>query len=306
MSTLPSAQNRGLTWPAVLMLTAAPLLWSANAVVGHLAHALISPFALNLMRWALALLVLLPLGWGALRASGVLLGLWRYWAVVGMLGIGCYNSLLYLALETSSPLNVTLVGSSMPIWMLALGRIFWGTAITARQIGGAILSILGVGVVLSRGDIAVLRNMELVAGDLFILLATILWALYTWLLTRYTGPVQLRANWAAFLLAQVIFGLFWALILGGIENAMGRFYWVPSWELAAILLFIAVGPAILAYRFWGGGVQRTSPAVAGFFANLIPLFTAILSALVLGQQPSVYHGVAFLLIVGGIIVSSRQ
>lgn len=295
-----------LSWPAVLMLTAAPLLWAGNAVVGHLAQALISPFALNLVRWVLALLILLPLGWATLHRSGALRGLWRYWALVGLLGIGCYNGLLYLALETSSPLNITLVGSSMPIWMLTLGRIFWGTPITARQMGGAILSIMGVIVVLTRGNMAVLQNMEFVAGDFFILLATILWAFYTWLLTRYAGPADLRANWAAFLLAQVIFGLLWAILFGGFEIALGRFYWTPSWELAAMLIFIAVGPAILAYRFWGGGVQRTSPAVAGFFANLIPLFTAILSTVFLGQQPSAYHGVAFILIVGGIVLSSRK
>ena len=72
------------------------------------------------------------------------------------------------------------------------------------------------------------------------------------------------------------------------------------------LLFIALGPAILAYRFWGLGVQRSSPAVAGFFGNLIPLFTALLSIALLGEAPRLYHGLAFVLIVGGIMVSSRR
>lgn len=288
------------------MLTIPPLLWAGNTIVGRLAHDLISPFALNLARWALALCLLLPLAW---RTPGLLAhvrALWRYYALLGMLGIGCYNSLLYLALETSSPLNVTLVGASMPVWMLALGRVFWGTSVTLRQMAGAGLSILGVAVVLSRGDVQALRQMQLVPGDLFILLATVLWAVYTWLLTRYPGPPQFKANWSAFLLAQVVFGLLWSVLFTGVEAGLGRFFVVPGWPLAGMLLFISIGPAILAYRFWGTGVQRTSPAVAGFFANLIPLFTALLSIPVLGDAPELYHALAFVLIVGGIVVSSRQ
>lgn len=79
-----------------------------------------------------------------------------------------------------------------------------------------------------------------------------------------------------------------------------------SWQLAAALLFIAVGPALLAYRAWGAGVARAGPSVAGFFANLTPLFTAVLSSAFLGEAPHMYHALAFMLIVGGIVVSSRR
>jgi drug/metabolite transporter (DMT)-like permease len=79
-----------------------------------------------------------------------------------------------------------------------------------------------------------------------------------------------------------------------------------SWPLAAALLFIAVGPALMAYRSWGAGVARAGPAVAGFFSNLTPLFTAVLSSAFLGESPSLYHVLAFALIVGGIVVSARR
>ena len=71
-------------------------------------------------------------------------------------------------------------------------------------------------------------------------------------------------------------------------------------------MYVALGPAVLAYRCWGLGVQRAGPAVAGFFSNLTPVFAAILSALFLGESPQLYHGVAFVLIVVGIWVASRQ
>ncbi|MEX8192002.1 DMT family transporter [Comamonas guangdongensis] len=298
--------NSTLKPSTVAMLTLAPLLWAGNAIVGRLAHELISPFALNFARWCLAFVLLLPLAWQVLRSSSPIWPLWREYLVLGLLGIGCYNALLYLALKTSTPLNVTLVSSSMPVWMLAIGRLCWGIAVSRRQVYGALLSVLGVAVVLSRGDLPSLLKLRFVAGDLFMVLATMAWALYTWLLSRSTGPQEVKTQWAGFLLAQLVFGLGWSGLFTGGEALLGEFRFVAGWPLLGALLFIAVGPAILAYRFWGMGVQRSTPAIAGFFGNLIPLFTALLSILVLGETPRPYHGIAFALIVAGIVVSSRK
>ncbi|NBT56948.1 MAG: EamA family transporter, partial [Betaproteobacteria bacterium] len=67
-----------------------------------------------------------------------------------------------------------------------------------------------------------------------------------------------------------------------------------------------IGPAVIAYRCFGLGIQRVGPAMAGFFSNLTPLFAAVLSAAFLGELPHVYHGLAFALIVGGILVSAQR
>ena len=106
--------------------------------------------------------------------------------------------------------------------------------------------------------------------------------------------------------AQLVFGLGWSGAFAGVEWASGRTHIAWGWPLAAALAFIAIGPAVVAYRCWGVGVQRAGPAVAGFFINLTPLFAALLSAAFLGETPHLFHGVAFALIVGGIVVSSRQ
>jgi drug/metabolite transporter (DMT)-like permease len=171
---------------------------------------------------------------------------------------------------------------------------------------GAVLSILGVLVVLSRGDWAQLMAVRLVAGDLFILLATACWSWYSWLLSRRDEPEAIRKDWAAFLLAQVVFGLAWSGLFAGMEWGLTDAHITWGWPLISALAFVAVGPAVLAYRCWGMGVQQAGPAVAGFFANLTPLFAAIFSAAFLGELPHLYHALAFGLIIGGIWVSSRQ
>lgn len=295
-----------LTPRTAALLTLPPLLWAGNAVVGRLVVDLVPPLTLNFLRWLLAFVLLLPLAAWVLRPGSGLWAHWRRFALLGLLGVGLYNALQYLALHTSTALNVTLVASSMPLWMMALGRLFFDARITRPQLLGALLSMAGVAVVLARGNLAQLAQLQLVPGDLYMLAATIAWAWYSWLLARRAEPDAIRADWAAFLLAQIVFGLGWSGLMTAGEWALtdARIQW--GWPLAAALLFVAVGPAVLAYRFWGLGVQHAGPTLAGFFGNLTPLFAAVMSALFLGEAPRLYHAAAFALIVAGIVVSARR
>jgi drug/metabolite transporter (DMT)-like permease len=296
-----------LTPTAALLLTIPPLMWAGNAVVGRLVSDMVSPMTLNLLRWVLAFAILLPLAGSVLRRDSLLWPNWRRFAVLGLLSVGAYNALLYLALNTSAPINVTLVGSSTPIWMLLIGRVFYGVTVSRRQLVGAAMSIIGVLLVLSRGQLEVLQQVRLVPGDFYVLMASAAWATYSWMLARpTTEPASLRQNWSAFLLGQIAFGLVWSALSSGGEWALGKGHFQWSWPLAAALAFIAVGPAVIAYRAWGAGVGRAGPAAAGFFINLTPLFTALLSTAFLGETPQTYHVLAFLLIAGGIVVSSRR
>ena len=127
-------------------------MWAGNAVVGRLVRDDIPPFTLNFLRWVIAFAILLPLGAWVLRRAGGMWPHWRRFALLGLLGVGLYNTLQYLALQTSTPLNVTLVASSMPLWMLALGALFFDARVSRQQLLGAVFSIAGVAVVLARGD----------------------------------------------------------------------------------------------------------------------------------------------------------
>jgi drug/metabolite transporter (DMT)-like permease len=183
----------------------------------------------------------------------------------------------------------------------------FNAAISRRQLLGAGLSISGVLLVLSRGQPEFLLGVQLVPGDLYVLLAAMAWACYSWMLTQPgKEPSAIRNDWAAFLMAQITLGLAWSALFAASEWALTDARIVWGWPLAAALLFVAVGPALLAYRCWGAGVRRAGPSVAGFFSNLTPLFAAVLSSALLGEMPHTYHVIAFALIVGGIVVSSRR
>lgn len=290
----------------IFLLTLAPVLWAGNAIVGRMVHDLVPPITLNFLRWAIAFVMLLPLAGPLFHRESSLWKYWRRFTVLGLLGIGMYNALQYLALQSSTPINVTLVAAGMPVWMMLTGWLFFGAGISRRQVIGAILSISGVVLVLARGELQHLLELRLVAGDMFMILATIAWSLYSWLLIRSPEPKDLRANWASFLLAQITFGAMWSGMFAGGEWLIAPRHIEWGWPLIAALIYVAIGPAIIAFRCWGAGVERAGPSVAAFFSNLTPLFAALLSSAFLGELPHLYHGAAFLLIVGGIVVSSRR
>jgi drug/metabolite transporter (DMT)-like permease len=105
-------------------------------------------------------------------------------------------------------------------------------------------------------------------------------------------------------MAQVMIGFLWTMLFDGIEIAAGNAFIDLNYWTGSLILFVAIGPSLIAYRCWGLGVNGAGPTVAAFFANLIPLFTALLSAAILGDPPQLFHGFAFALIVAGILVSS--
>ncbi|MES2185439.1 MAG: DMT family transporter [Pseudomonadota bacterium] len=295
-----------LTPATLALLLLPPLLWAGNAVVGRMVHTLIPPMTFNLLRWLIAGVLVLPLAWRALLPASEVWRLWPRFALLGLLGVGSYNALQYLALQTSQPLNITLVGASLPVWTLLIGRLFFGARAGRAQLAGAALSLGGVLVVLSHGDWDTLRALRLVPGDALIVVATIAWATYGWLLARPKESAALRGDWSAFLLAQIVFGSLWAGAFTGLEWTLGtpQVHW--GWPLAAALAFVAIGPAVVAYRCFGIGVQRVGPNVSAFFYNLTPLFAALLSAAFLGELPHAYHAAAFALIVAGIVLSTRK
>lgn len=298
-----------LTPRLALLLTLPPLLWAGNAVVGRLVRDDIPPMALNALRWLLAFVLLAPLARRLLARPAEALRRWRGLAWLGLLGMGCYNALQYLALHTSSPLNVTLITASMPVWMLGVGAVFYGVRPRGRQMAGAALSLAGVAVVIARGDPAALLAVHFVPGDLLMLVAIFTWAVYSWMLARPAPGLRPGErpdwNWAEALMAQLMFGVVFSGLAAGAEQAIAPapIHWSPT--LVAVLAYVAIGPSLIAYRCWGLGVAEAGPALAGFFVNLTPVFAAVISAALLGVAPAWYHGLAFALIAAGILVSSR-
>jgi drug/metabolite transporter (DMT)-like permease len=294
-----------LNLATVTYLLIATFLWAGNAVVGSMLANSISAVSLSTARWGLAVLVLIPLGWRVFRFGSPLWENKKRFLLLGLFGIGMYHGLLYFSLQTSTAINVTLIGSSMPIWMLLIGAFYYQIKPSLLQFIGSGISLLGVAVVLTRGDLSTLMTLQIVAGDFLVMIATVLWAFYNWMLSRPGSSTEREWPWSNFLLAQAFSGFLWTALFDGVEIAAGYAYFDFNVKTAFLILFLALGPSVVAYRCWGLGLRGAGPNAASLFYNFTPFFTALLSVALLRESFQLFHGTAFALIVAGILVSSK-
>jgi hypothetical protein len=147
-----------------------------------------------------------------------------YLGILGLIGVGAYNGLQYVALRTSTPVNVTLIASSLPLWSMIVGVLFYRVHPTRPQLIGAALSLAGVLTVLSRGELQVLLRIQLVEGDLLMVLAIMGWAIYSWMLARppanMSGSARPDWSWAEFLLGQCLFGVLIGFAAAGVGEVV--------------------------------------------------------------------------------------
>jgi len=295
--------QRHLSASTLALLIAPPLFWAGNAVVARALVGVFPPLALSFARWALALLIVLPFTLRELRDTWPSLrGRWAVVLAISALGVGCYNSLQYLALQTSTAVNATLIGASAPIASLLVGAAFFGAVVRRVQWLGAALSLLGVLLVIARGDPMNLARLHLDSGDLIMLVATLSWSVYTWLL-RTQRPAMPAAP---FLTLQIALGGLMILPFALLEYRITGATAAPTGSNLAALLYVALLPSLVAYFCWDRGVARAGAVLPMYFVNLTPVFAGLLSFFILGEAIGAYHLAGGLLIIAGIHLAARR
>lgn len=294
----PAATGSRSRHPA-LLLALANLLWAGNFVVGRAVAGRVPPLALSFWRWAVALLVLLPLAARDVRAH--LPALRRAWPALlglGLLGVGAFNTLVYLGLRQTTATNAVLLNSACPAFILVLAALTGAGRPGPRQLGGIALSLAGVLAIAARGDPAALRHLAFGAGDLWVLAAVLAWAGYTVLLPRRPAgvpPLALLAVLVAVGLAAIAPLYAWELSTGA----------AIAWSLpaAAALAYVGVMPSVVAYASFNAGVAALGPQRAAVYLQLLPAFGSILAALLLGEAFRGFHAAGIGLILAGVALA---
>ena len=284
-----------------LLLTITMMAWAGNAIAGRGARFDVPPVTLAYLRWAGAFLITLPFAWPHLkRDMAMLRAHWKIVLVLSILGVSAFNTLLYTGLQDTSALNGALIQSANPVFIALSVFLFFREPARLLQIAGIAVSLLGVLIVITRGDIAVLRDMSFNRGDLWVLASVLVWAVYTALL-RLRPPL----HWLSFLTAT--FGIGCAcltpLLIG--ELISGRAL-NPTPQAFAAIAYVAVFPSIVAYICFNRGVELIGATRAGPFMNLVPLFVAGLAFVFLGEAPQLFHAAGFALVIGGIALAARK
>ncbi|MBU0807517.1 MAG: DMT family transporter [Gammaproteobacteria bacterium] len=289
---------------ALAGLLLATLCWSGNALVARAFAGEIPPFALSFWRWSLALVLLLPfvakplwLHRTELRTAG-----WRLLVLAGV-GIAAYNSLLYAAAQTTAAINITLVNTCLPLMTFIGAGLLLGEWPHRRAWWGMAVAACGLLVLISKGSWASLSGLAFNKGDLIMLLAVADWALYSLLLRR----------WAAHLLPIPPLALLGVLMLLGVplilpfylyELAQGAHFSLTPHNFAAIG-YTAVFASLLAYLAWNHAIRVLGAAKAALSNYLMPVFTAVLGWLLLGEGLQNYHWFGAALIFTGLLLGTQ-
>ena len=284
-----------------LLLSLANLFWAGNWIVGRAFRDAVPPVALSFWRWMIALAFILPLAWPHLRRDWPRIkAAWRWMLPFGVLSTACYNALCYVGLQYTTVINGLLLNSFIPIAIVFLGWAFLGKRLRPIEALGVFASFLGVVAIVMRGDPAVLAGLQLNAGDIWILVSVVAWAVYTLML-----PHRPEIHAMSFLTAIAVIGLLALVPAYAWEIASGRLIHPTPAALAGIA-YTGIFPAFLGYVFWNRGVAETDPARAGLFLHLMPAFGIVLSFVFLDERPAGYHFIGIVLIFTGIWLNTRR
>ena len=275
------------------------LLWAGNSIVGRAVAGTIPPLTLAFLRWTGALLILLPFVLRqTLRDWPVLRRHWRAVLLLGLTGVAAFNAFLYSGLHYTMATNALLLQAAIPALVLLVDRLLFRVRSTVVQLGGVLLSTLGVLVIIARGDPAVLAHLHFGRGDVLVLCGVLCWALYTSLL-KLRPPV----NPFSFLAVTFAVGVVAMAPLAASEwPQTSRIVWTPG-ALAAVA-YVAVLPSVVAYALYNRAVAEVGAARAGQAINLMPVMGALLAATLLGETLHGFHFVGMALILGGIAVAA--
>jgi drug/metabolite transporter (DMT)-like permease len=286
---------------AYCFLTMAFMLMALNVIVGRAAHTEIPPLGLSFWRWLLASFLFLPFAFGKLREQWPLvLANWKVLLVVSIVMVPLGNNLIYVGLQDTTALNGGLIPVARPVLILSLSWFLFRGTVTRYQWLGIAIAMTGVITVLTRGDPAILAQMDFNRGDLWLVGASIGIACYQTLIGRVTQDLH------PVVLLQITMILGAVLMLPPyiVETLAGRPVIVTAPALGAIV-FCAVFPSICAVYLINAGIAALGPARMGIFNYLPPLFVAAIAIPVLGEELHWYHLVAFALVTLGIVTSVR-
>ena len=284
-----------------LLLTLAILFWSGNTVVGRAVRVDIPPVAFAFWRWFTASTIIffisfshLKQDWPTIRKS------WPILILLSAIGIAAFNALLYSGLQWTIAINAFLLQSMMPVFIVWLSFLVFREKVTAGQISGLLLCLVGAVVIITRGDPQILCSLSINRGDIYIFIAVVLYAGYTVLLRKRPPVHQL-----SFMAATFIPGTFLLLPLYIRETLGGRPIEFNRTSVLAIG-YVALFPSIVSYFCFNRGIELVGANRGGMFLYLMPVFGSILAILFLNETLRWFHLAGIGFIIPGLLLATRK
>ena len=295
-----SILNKFYNTPSALLIFTT-LFWAFNTIFGQLAVGEISPLQIVPLRWILVSSVMwflfgkdVKTNWQIIKHE---INKIIFMALMGFTG---FNVLFYTASQYTNAINLGIIQSSVPVYVLLGAYFFYKTSITALQGLGVIISIIGVTIITTNGDIELLKTLQLDRGDLIMLVACLMYSYYTLSL-----KTRLQIPGIAFFTLMSVIANFLALPLFIIDYLLNGINY-PSINGLIITMLVAIFPSSLAQIFYLRAVDIAGPGKAGIYTNIVPIFSSVLAVILLNQSFEIFHGISLVLVLFGIWLSERQ
>ncbi len=283
-----------------ILLTLSALFWSGNFVLSRGMHAEIPPIGLAFWRWTVALLILAPFGLRLVYQQRELIKQHRRFMLFqGLLGVTGFNTLIYLAMQSTTAINAVLVNSCIPVIIVVISWLVYREQLSLRQYVGVLISFSGVLLIIAKGDVTALQQMTFNRGDLLVLAAAFIWAFYSANLRKY--PQGLHP--VAYLTGIMIIGLLFLVPCYLIEVWTGR-YMQLNMPTMLTVGYVALFASVLAFICWNRAVREIGANRAGPFIHLMPVFSTILAIIFLDETLLGYHLKGIILVFTGIFLTT--
>ena len=301
---MPHNPNRTGAWVRTagpyLRTAVAPLCWAGNFVLARGVVDMIPPVSFAFWRWALAFVILLPFTWRQARQDWPrVVESWRIMAILSILGVSFFNTMVYTAVHTTTAINAAMIQTTMPALIILTTLALFKERVSGLQILGVAVCIIGAFIIILRGRWQTLLGMSFAPGDILMMGAVILYALYSALLRQRPAIHPL-----SFLIYSFGFGIIFLLPLYIWELFNGARVTL-NYPVIVSILYVALFPSIVAYFCWNRGVEVLGANRTGLFINLLPVFASILAILFIGETLQAFHVIGMGLIFGGMIMFNR-
>ena len=284
-----------------LFLTLASLFWGFNAIASRLAIDEISPMSLVSGRWLGVMIILsiicrhqLSLGFQVFKSN------YKWMIVMGLCGFTTFNSLYYISAHHTVAINLGIVQSTTPAFIMIISMFWLKTRINLKQVTGLLITFIGVSIVISNGNLASLLRLKLNNGDLLLIVACIFYAIYA------VGLRKRPEINDVLLMTFFSYVAFIGSLPGLIIEITQYSFFFPTFKGLMILSVIVIFPSLLAQILFMKGVKIVGPALSGLYTNLVPVFTSVLAIIVLDEVFHIYHLISLIIIFLGIYIFDRK
>ena len=277
------------------LLTLTSIFWAFNTVAGRAAVGEVSPLLIVSVRWFFVSIIL------SILCRNQLIETWRIlnkkikWLIfMGLFGFTGFNSAYYVAAHDTIAINLGLVQGTMPAFIIIIAWIWLKDKINFTQFLGVLITFIAVLIVVCSGNFNALIELELNSGDIVMIFACTLYAIYA------VGLRKKPKISALPLLTFFAYIAFLGSLPGFIYETYSNQLILPGQKGFIILGVIIIFPSFLAQIFFMKGVEKIGPSRSGLYTNLVPVFSSLLAVFFLGEKFQFFHLLSLIMIFTGI------